>query len=106
MGAVFLITMDATLQPLALVSIGESFGASRPSTAWVLSAYSISLATFVVAAGRLADRTGRRWAFLLGLSLFVVGSVGGWLAPELWVLVLCRAVQPVPLHFPVSWEGA
>ena len=93
MGAVFLITMDATLQPLALVSIGESFGASRPSTVWVLSAFSISLAAFVVAAGRLADRTGRRQVFLLGSALYVLGSVGGWLAPELWVLVLFRAAQ-------------
>ena len=93
MGAVFLITLDATLQPLALVSIGESFDSSRTATAWVLSAYSISLATFVVAAGRLADRSGRKQAFLVGLALFVVGAVGGWLAPDLWVLVLCRAVQ-------------
>ncbi|WP_419924485.1 MFS transporter [Candidatus Poriferisocius sp.] len=93
MGAVFLVTMDATLQPLALGGIEEGFGTSRTATAWVLSAYSISLATFVVAAGRLADRSGRKQAFLVGLALFVLGAVGGWLAPELWVLVLCRAVQ-------------
>ncbi len=93
MGAVFLVTLDATLQPLALESIRRSFDAGRPSAAWVLSAYSISLATFVVAAGRIADRSGRRRAFLLGLALFILGGFGGWLAPELWVLVLCRAVQ-------------
>ena len=94
MGAVFLITLDATLQPLALVSIGESFGASRPSTGSGCSAHSqFRLATFVVAAGRLADRTGRRQVFLVGLALYVLGSVGGWLAPELWVLVFCRAAQ-------------
>lgn len=93
MGAVLLVTMDATLQPLALDGIKDDFGASLTSTAWVLSAYSISLATFVVAAGRIADRSGRKQAFLLGLALFVFGAVGGWLAPELWVLVLFRAVQ-------------
>ena len=93
MGAVFLVIMDATLQPLALGGIEEGFGTSRTATAWVLSAYSISLATFVVAAGRLADRSGRKRAFLVGLALFVLGGVGGWMAPELWVLVLCRAVQ-------------
>ena len=93
MGAVFLVTMDATLQPLALAGIREDFGAGLTSTAWVLSAYAISLAAFVVAAGRIADRSGRKRAFLLGLALFVIGAVGGWWAPELWVLVLCRAVQ-------------
>jgi len=93
MGAVFLMTMDATLQPLALDGIKDDFGTSLTSTAWVLSAYSISLATFVVAAGRIADRSGRKQAFLLGLALFVLGAMGGWLAPEFWVLVLSRAVQ-------------
>ncbi len=93
MGAVFLVTIDATLQPLALDGIKEGLDSSLTATTWVLSAYSISLATFVVAAGRLADRSGRRQTFLLGLALFTLGSVGGGLAPELWILVLCRAVQ-------------
>ena len=80
--AVFMMTLDSTLQPIALDAIGRSFeGSSSTALSWVLTSYNIAIAGLVVASGRIADRTGRRRTFLLGLLVFVAGSAGGAAAP-------------------------
>ncbi len=60
---------------------------------WVLNAYAIVLAALMVSAGRLADRHGRRRAFLWGLAVFVLGSALCGAAPSVDALVAARVLQ-------------
>jgi EmrB/QacA subfamily drug resistance transporter len=61
----------------------------------VLNAYAIVLAALLVSAGRLADRHGRRRAFLWGLGIFVLGSALCGVAPSVAALVGARVIQAI-----------
>jgi EmrB/QacA subfamily drug resistance transporter len=92
--AVAMASMDGGMIPLVFSDMRREFaGTPQTTLAWVFTAYSIGLASFVVAAGRLADRTGRRRMFLLGTSLFVLGSGLCAIAPTPGLLIAARFVQ-------------
>src|SRR5437763_3480197 len=75
--------VDATIVNIAFPDIARSFkGTSISSLSWVLNAYNIVFAAFLVAAGRFADLLGRRRMFLFGLELFTVASVLCAIAPS------------------------
>ena len=92
--AVAMASMDGGMIPILFQDIQASFP-DTPSTtlSWVFTAYTIGLAAFVVASGRLADRTGRRRMFLIGVVTFVVGSALCALAPSAGVLIAARFVE-------------
>ena len=72
---VFMAFVDATIVNIAFPDIAESFPDAGISTlSWVLNAYNIVFAAFLVAAGRIADLLGRRRMFLLGLVVFTLAS--------------------------------
>lgn len=86
--------VDATIVNIAFPSIATSFkGTPITSLSWVLNAYNVVFAAFIVAAGSLADRLGRRRMFLLGLELFTAASLLCAIAPSVEALVAFRAVQ-------------
>ena len=90
----FLAFLDATIVNVAFPSIRASFpGTSIGALSWVLNAYNIVFAAFLIVFGRLTDLLGRRRAFIAGVLLFTVASVlcGG--APTLSVLVAARVLQ-------------
>ena len=62
---------------------------------WVLAAYSVVFGALLLGAGRIADRSGRRRIFLLGLVIFTAGSLLCGLAPSAWMLIAGRVVQAV-----------
>src|SRR6266705_3670617 len=75
--------VDATIVNIAFPSIARSFsGTSISSLSWVLNAYNIVFAAFLVAAGRIADLLGRRRFFIVGLELFTGASVLCAIAPS------------------------
>src|SRR5690348_17850829 len=75
--AQFLIILDLWVVNIALPALQRDFApAALPDDAWILDAYAIVLAALLVPAGRVADRTGRRAAFLAGLAVFGVASLG------------------------------
>src|SRR3954449_6155524 len=79
---------------VGLRAIGHDVGAtSLASLSWVLNAYAIVFAALLVPAGRWADRTGRKRAFLIGMSLFTVASAACAAAPSIGVLIGARVVQ-------------
>ncbi len=91
---VFLSSLDLFIVNIAFPSISESFhGENLSSLSWVLSAYTIVFAAALVPAGRWADRSGRKRAFLLGLAIFTVSSALCALAPSLGFLVGARVLQ-------------
>ncbi|MFI6583005.1 MFS transporter [Embleya sp. NPDC050493] len=93
--AAFMAMLDVFVVNVAFTDIGKEFGAPLADLSWVLNAYAIVYAALLVPAGRLADRYGRKPAFLAGLALFTAASAACALAPELWSLVFFRGVQAV-----------
>ncbi|WP_137989559.1 MFS transporter [Streptomyces vilmorinianum] len=89
----FLVVLDVSVVNVALPSMRADLGLSATGLQWVLNAYSIAFAGFMLLGGRAADLFGRKSMFLLGLGLFTAASVAGGLAQEGWQLVAARAVQ-------------
>ncbi len=90
----FLAFLDATIVNVAFPSIRESFpGTSIGDLSWVLNAYNIVFAAFLIVFGRLTDLLGRRRAFLLGVLIFTVASVLCGAAPTVELLVGARVLQ-------------
>ncbi|MEE4023894.1 MFS transporter [Gordonia sp. PKS22-38] len=94
--AAFMASLDVFIVNVAFDDIGADFdGVSLSQVSWVLNAYTIIYAALLVPAGRLADRYGRKGAFLAGLALFTLASVACALAEGIWWLVAFRVVQAV-----------
>ena len=99
-----LLLVNVAAPNVALSDIQEDLGASFTDLQWVLSGYALSLATFLLTAGTLADRFGRRRVFLIGLVTFSVASVLCAAAPSPLTLILGRVAQGVgaAIVFPAS----
>ena len=94
--------VDATIVNIAFPNIARSFrGVSISSLSWVLNAYNIVFAAFLVAAGRIADLLGRRRVFIFGLELFTVASLLCAAAPSANALIAFRVVQALGAAFLV-----
>jgi len=92
--AVFALSFDSTLVPIALRDIGHGVGETTPShLSWISTTYTIALASSVVAIGRIGDRTGRRRIFLIGFSLFLAGALIAGTATTFNQILLGRTVQ-------------
>jgi len=103
--AVYLVALDVTIVNIAFPDLTRSFPDTSPTTlAWVLSGYSIAFAASLLAAGRLADRYGRRRIFFTGLAVFSGASAACGLAPSPETLIAARVVQAIggALVFPSS----
>ncbi|MQA72748.1 MAG: DHA2 family efflux MFS transporter permease subunit [Solirubrobacterales bacterium] len=93
--ATFMLLLDISAVNTALPSIESDLGASFTELQWVIDAYTLTLAAFVLTAGSLADRLGRRRVFAIGLGVFSIASLTAGLAPDPTFLNLARAVQGV-----------
>lgn len=94
--AAFIVALDLSIVNVAFPSIRESFpDVSTAALSWVLAAYSVVFGALLLGAGRIADRSGRRRIFLLGLAVFSAGSLVCGVAPSAWVLIAGRALQAV-----------
>ncbi len=95
-GAAFMASLDLFIVNVAFNAIGQSFhGVSLSDLSWVLNAYAIVYAALLVPLGRLADRYSRRVGFLVGLTIFTLGSITCAASTGLWMLVAFRVVQAV-----------
>jgi EmrB/QacA subfamily drug resistance transporter len=93
--AQFVIVLDVTIVAIALPAIQADLGFSTAALGWVITAYTLVFGGCLLAAGRLADRIGRRRTFALGLALFAAASLACGLAPGGAFLLAARAVQGV-----------
>src|SRR5918997_7168480 len=85
-----LLLVNVAAPNVALPDVADDLGASFTDLQWVLSGYALALAVFLLTAGSLADRFGRRRLFLLGLMLFSAASLLCTLAPGPGALVAAR----------------
>ena len=94
--AAFMVALDLSIVNVAFPSIRQSFPeVSTATLSWVLAAYSVVFGALLLGAGRIADRSGRRRIFLLGLLIFTAGSLLCGLAPSAWLLIAGRVVQAI-----------
>jgi EmrB/QacA subfamily drug resistance transporter len=89
----FLVVLDVSVVNVALPSMRADLSLSTTGLQWVLNAYSIAFAGFMLLGGRAADIFGRKRTFLVGLGLFTAASLAGGLAQEGWQLLVARGVQ-------------
>src|SRR5512141_3276923 len=93
MFGIFMIILDSTVVNIAFQTLRREFGATLADAQWVLSVYVLSLGVTTPVSGYLADRFGIKRMYLLGISIFVLGSFLCGLAPSLGWLILARALQ-------------
>jgi EmrB/QacA subfamily drug resistance transporter len=91
--ATFLTVLDVTAVNVAFPSIERDLDASSRSLSWIVSGYSVTLASLFLLAGRVADRVGRRQTFIGGLLVFLLGSFLVGVAPGVELLIAARVVQ-------------
>lgn len=104
-GGVYLAFLDTTIVNTSFPDIGKTFtNASTSDLSWILDAYFICIAAFLIPAGGLADRIGRKRLFLIGIAAFTVTSVLCSIAPSWQLLTAARALQGISsaIIIPVS----
>jgi EmrB/QacA subfamily drug resistance transporter len=91
--AQFMVVVDFTIVQVALPSIGREFGVSINVLQWIITAYGLTLAGFLMLSGRLGDIYGHKKLFIIGVLFFSLASLAGGLAPSEIVLIVARIVQ-------------
>jgi len=89
----FMVILDLSIVNVALPNIQEGLRFSSADLQWVVDAYAIAFAGFLMLAGRAADLFGQRRTFALALFTFALASLIGGTAPTSGVLILARALQ-------------
>jgi EmrB/QacA subfamily drug resistance transporter len=93
--ATFMLLLDITVVNVALPDIQRSLHSTFSDIQWVVDAYSLTLAAFLLTAGVVGDMFGRREVFAVGLGVFSVSSLVCGLATTSLMLNLARAAQGV-----------
>lgn len=91
----FMVVLDNLIVTVALPSIRRDMNASIQSLEWITNAYVLAYAVLLLMGAVLGDIIGRRRMFIVGVSLFTVGSAASALAPGLGDLIAARALQGV-----------
>ncbi|QWB25948.1 MULTISPECIES: MFS transporter [Streptomyces] len=89
----FLVVLDVSVVNVALPSMRTGLGLSEQGLQWVVNAYTIAFAGFMLLGGRAGDLYGRKRMFLVGLGVFTLASAAGGLAQDDWQLLVARAAQ-------------
>jgi len=93
--AQFMVVLDVSIVNVALPKMRADLGLSADGQQWIVNAYTLTFAGFLLLGGRAADLFGRRRVFMLGLALFTVSSLLGGLAQNGASLIAARAVQGI-----------
>ncbi|HEY0319190.1 MAG TPA: MFS transporter [Solirubrobacterales bacterium] len=93
--ATFMLLLDITVVNVALPDIQRELHASLSSLQWVVDAYSLTLAAFLLTAGSLGDRLGRRRVFTIGFALFTFASFLCGISGDPTLLNLARGLQGI-----------
>ncbi|MEU5024518.1 MFS transporter [Streptomyces milbemycinicus] len=93
--AQLMIVLDITVVNIALPSAQQDLGISDGDRQWVITAYTLAFGSLLLLGGRIADYTGRRRSFLIGLIGFAAASALGGAASGFEMLLAARALQGV-----------
>jgi DHA2 family methylenomycin A resistance protein-like MFS transporter len=93
--AFIIVQLDVTIVNVALPEIGRELQAGVSQLQWVVDAYTLGFAVFLLSAGAIGDRFGSRAVFLAGFALFTLASLACAVAPDALTLNLARAAQGI-----------
>jgi EmrB/QacA subfamily drug resistance transporter len=93
--AQFMVILDVSIVNVALPSIRASLDFSATGLAWIVNAYTLTFAGFLMLGGRAADLLGRRRVFLTGTALFGLASLACAVSDSRDLIVAARAVQGI-----------
>ena len=93
--AQLMVVLDSTIVNIALPSAQKDLGISDGNRQWVVTAYALAFGGLLLFGGRIADKWGRRRAFLTGLVGFALASALGGLATSGPMMFGARALQGV-----------
>ncbi|HLI09837.1 MAG TPA: MFS transporter [Ktedonobacteraceae bacterium] len=94
--AAFMTTLDSSIVNIGLPSIARTFGVGvSGAIEWIVIGYLVVIAAVLLTFGRLADMIGRKPIFMMGLVVFIVGSMLSGQAPSLLFLILARLLQGI-----------
>ncbi|MFI5036356.1 MAG: MFS transporter [Acidimicrobiales bacterium] len=91
--AQFMVVLDVSIVNVALPSMQRDLHFSVSSAEWVVNAYVLTFAGFLLLGGRMADIVGRRRVYLAGMSVFILASVGAGFAASGTQIIAVRAIQ-------------
>jgi EmrB/QacA subfamily drug resistance transporter len=91
--AQFMVILDLSIVNVALPHIQSALGFSSPELQWIVDAYSIAFAGFLMLGGRVADQFGHRRIFVASLAMFALASAIGGAAQGREMLIAARALQ-------------
>jgi MFS transporter, DHA2 family, methylenomycin A resistance protein len=93
--AFVIVQLDVTIVNIALPRIGTELGAPVSTLQWVIDAYTLGFAAFLLSAGVIGDKFGSKRTFMTGFTLFTLASMACAAAPSAMALNVARAVQGV-----------
>jgi EmrB/QacA subfamily drug resistance transporter len=85
--------IDTTIVNVALPVIRDSIKADEATLSWIISGYALAYGLALIPAGRVGDRIGHKWVFVVGLVIFTGASVWAGLAQDSASLIVARVVQ-------------
>ncbi|WP_425956670.1 MFS transporter [Xylanimonas sp. McL0601] len=85
--------LDTTIVNVALPTIRTSLDASESTLSWIISGYALAFGLALIPAGRIGDRFGHAWVFIIGLTGFTLASLWCGLATGPTELIVARVVQ-------------
>ena len=91
----FMALIDVTIVNITIPELQRELDAPVDTVSWVLNAYNIMFAVLLVSMGRLADQFGRRRFFLIGMSIFTLGSLLCAVSWSIDALIGFRILQAV-----------
>ncbi|MGH8551488.1 MAG: MFS transporter [Methylococcales bacterium] len=101
-GVSFMIMLDSNIVAVSLPAIARSLNATFADVEWVVSAYILTFAAFLMPSGTLADRFGRRRVLVVGLAIFTLASLLCGLALTPVILNVARGLQGVGAALQLS----
>src|SRR5258708_6401418 len=87
--------IDGSVVNVALPIIQRDLNATTADVQWIVETYALFLAALILVGGSLGDPLGGRRFFAIGISVFILASIGGGLSPTVLSLILARAVQGI-----------
>src|SRR5206468_7003263 len=91
----FLDVIDFSIVQVALPTIQTELVISLAESQWIIGAYGLTLAGFLMLSGRAGDVYGQKKLFVFGIVLFTISSLAAGLSPTLLSLVVARGVQGI-----------
>ena len=93
--AQFMVVLDVSIVNVALPRMSHDLHFTYTSAQWVVNAYVLTFAGFLLLGGRAADIFGRRRVYLTGLAIFTIASIGAGFAATGGQMIAVRALQGI-----------